>query len=379
MIRRAACLVLAVAACLLVPAAAATGAPLKRGEHPPPSLFSLNTGTFDSQDQAGYERFVRDLPTTRRMGAPWIHLTGANIKFDKPGQPDEPNFAQMDSQVNRARRLGLGVLMSLGGIPKACSVKPRPNDVTTCPPTTAADRREYAKYLEVVLRRYKGKVTHYESWLEPNQASFWPPKANPVAYARLLRSQYPVFKRVDPKARLIFAGIGGVDLQYLRKTLDALKGRRVFHLVGSHPYRFPPTPPDVLQQDHDRNGTPRNFDWVGELTAYEQEFTRHGYGRPRMWLTEFGWPGNNKLTNPGDPYFPDEQAQADNLARAYRLMLTDSRLNFIQSAFWFNLRDYEQGVPNPDPAFFGYYGLLHNDFSAKPSGQYFEYFAKGGR
>ena len=43
----------------------------------------------------------------------------------------------------------------------------------------------------------------------------------------------------------------------------------------------------------------------------------------------------------------------------------------MQAAFWFNLRDYAPGYQNPDPEFFGHYGLLGNDFASKPAANVF--------
>jgi len=57
------------------------GATASAGAEPGPSLFGINTGTFDND----YARFVRDMPTAKALGARWIHLTGANIKFPTAG------------------------------------------------------------------------------------------------------------------------------------------------------------------------------------------------------------------------------------------------------------------------------------------------------
>ena len=159
--------------------------------------------------------------------------------------------------------------------------------------------------------------------------------------------------------------------------LHALNGRRAFDRVGYHAYHYPPTSPDVANSSLSTSGRPQRLDWPGELLAYEQAFTAQGYGRPRMWLTEFGWPGN--AANSGDAYHPNEQSQADALARAYRALRSDPRLSFVEAAFVFNLRDYKPNFANPDPEFFGHYGLLRNDFSFKPAANVFIHFARGGK
>src|SRR5438034_982885 len=109
---------------------------------PAPSLFGLNTGTFDPN----YAHFVRDLPAARSLGARWVHFTGSLVK-DRRGRAD---FSLLDSQVAAARRLGLGVLISLGGAPQACSLRPRPADLASCPPRSAHDLRAYDGYVRTV-------------------------------------------------------------------------------------------------------------------------------------------------------------------------------------------------------------------------------------
>src|SRR2546421_12026992 len=102
----------------LLPVAAALAAAPAAARLPPPSLFGLNTGTFDPN----YAHYVRDLPAARALGARWVHFTGSLVKVRR----GRPNFALLDSQVAAARRLGPGVLVRLGGSPPAWAVPPRP-------------------------------------------------------------------------------------------------------------------------------------------------------------------------------------------------------------------------------------------------------------
>ncbi len=113
--------------------------------------------------------------------------------------------------------------------------------------------------------------------------------------------------------------------------------------------------------------------WPEELSAYEQEFANHGYGQVALWLSEFGWPGNPRRT---DSYHPDFAQQAADLQQAYTDIL---RLSFVQATFWFNLRDYQPGLSNPDPEFFAHYGLLRNNFAAKPAAAAFKRLAAAHR
>ena len=333
---------------------------------PAPSLFGLNTGTFDPN----YAHYVRDLPAARGLGARWVHFTGSLVKARR-GRPD---FSLLDSQVAGARRLGLGVLISLGGAPQACSIHPRPSDLSSCPPRSARDLRAYATYVRTIVRRYRGRVRYYESWVEPNHRSFWPTGPNAAEYAAVVRVQYRALHAADPAARLILGGMGGSDLPFLDAVLRALGGRRTFDLAGAHPYRFPPVAPDVPKGTNLAGGGSAQLDWKGELTAAEDRFAARGYGRPRMWLTEFGWPGSRRASG---AYHLDYAQQAADLRAAYRLLRSEPALRFVQAAFWFNLRDYAPGYQNPDPEFFGHYGLLENGFARKPAATAFRQLARG--
>jgi len=353
---------------------------LRPGVQPPPSLFGINTGTYDTSEA----RLSRDLPTARRLGARWVHFTGDSIKYSG----GRVSFALMDSEVDRARSLGLGVVISLGGIRGACSTKPAPPDPTSCPPTSAHDLAVYAAYVRVLLRHFAGRVRYYESWVEPNHTSMWAGGVNPAQYAAVLETEYSVFRTSVPREQLMFAGVadfgiadgspnGVAVLPYTDQVLADLRGRAAFDLVALHAYRFPPSlaPDDAGYTHYPVSPVWRKDTWTQQLQAYQREFTAHGYGAPRIWLTEFGWPGNRQ---PGSDYFPGLQAQATDVAQAYRALESPS-LSFVQAAFWFNQRDYEQGATNPDPGFFGHYGLLFDDFSAKPAAAVFEHFASGGR
>jgi hypothetical protein len=361
------------------PATGPALAPLRADQQPAPSLFGINTGTFDSSEA----RLARDLPTARALGARWVHFTGDSIKYSG----SQVSFALMDREVNSARSLGLGVAISLGGIRGACSTTPAPSDPTDCPPTSAHDLAVYAAYLRALLRHFAGRVVYYESWVEPNHTSMWPGGPNAAQYATLLATEYAVFRATEPQDELMFAGVAdfGIEdgspngiavLPFTDAVLADLHGRRAFDLVALHAYRFPPTlsPDDPGWTHYAISPVWRQDTWTAQLEAYEQEFSSHGYGTPSVWLTEFGWPGNVQAS--GD-YYPSLQAQATDLAEAYRA-LESPQLSFVKAAFWFNQRDYQPGDANPDPGFFAHYGLLFDNFAAKPAAAEFTHFAHGG-
>jgi hypothetical protein len=355
------------------------------GREPAPSIFGINTGTYDTS-RANY---ARDTPMARRLGARWVHFTASG-----------GHSSNLAYSVTRARRFGLGVLLSLGGTAQACALRPRPANPTNCPPTTPRSLRAYQWFVRSLLVRYRNVVDYWESWLEPNHTSFWPSGPNPQQYANLIRAEYQVFQSVNRQyrvhLRLLFAGPadfsiipgspgGTAVLPFVHDVLSDLHGQRVFDAVALHAYRFPPgrTGPPVRDWDsvkgipappgatgpYPRQGcdsrTWCQMSWSEELSAYEQEFANSGYGQMPLWLTEFGWPGN---AHAGGPYFPSYADQATDLSEAYSDLL---KLPFVQATFWFNLRDYQPRHNNPDPSFFAHYGLLSYHFGMKPAARAF--------
>ena len=368
------------------------------GASPAPSIFSINTLGYVSSSA----NFNEMIPMAQSLGSRWIHLTNAGVKFNG----GQPNWTLLDSQVMKARQRGMGVLISLGGAPSACSV-PHPADFWGCPPTTPGDLYAYSLFLRSELTRYRNDVQYWESWLEPNGPGSWPPGADPHQYANLLETQYQVFQQVNSTyhtdLKLLFGGPisfgtapgspGAIAvLPFVNDVLNDLHGAHVFDGIALHAYRFPNPAngpvsenwgPDAQLWDYvgglsfpDSEGCTGGalwceMTWAQELRAYEQEFENHGYGQMPLWLSEFGWPGNATAT---DALFPSFDTQAQYLREAYDDILG---LPFVQAAFLFNLEDYTPGVVSPDPAFFYHYGLLQYGFAQKPAAGVYEQYVQG--
>ena len=94
------------------------------------------------------------------------------------------------------KRCGLKVLGTLAYAPRwarssACA------DSTACEPRNAD---EYAAWAGATVAHFKGRVSHWEVWNEPNIPNFWKPQPNVARYTALLRAAYPQIKAADPSA-----------------------------------------------------------------------------------------------------------------------------------------------------------------------------------
>ncbi|HZU60353.1 MAG TPA: hypothetical protein VE983_05275 [Solirubrobacteraceae bacterium] len=386
------------------PATSATKLPYAlpaQGTPPPFSIFGLDHGTFD-RNPIDYN--PKEFVYEHKLGGRWTHFNGNAIHW-KNGNPD---WSSLDFGIKLARKHGLAVLLSLGGEPHACSIHPTPNPIYNCPPTTSSDLKAYQSFVREEVLRYRNVVSYYESWIEPNHTGKWPPYPNPAQYAALLKDQYSVFQSVNKEyglhLKLLFAGPNGFStgpgssggmavLPWTDQVLTALRGQRPFDAVGLHPFRLPPVSPGTKEYDDvkgipARPGTQGPFsncswanpatkitclmNWRQEIEAYEQDFTIHGYGKPDLWLTEFGWPGVSKVPphpQPSAAYYPRLKAQKSDLEAAYKIILS---LPFVKAASWFNERDYVPGVQTTDPPFYAHMGLLTYSFGYKPAGNAFE-------
>lgn len=364
-----------------------------RGQ-PKPSIFGIDTSTYDSKKGD----FFKNLPAAQALGARWIRWTLG----PKSAVGD---YAAAGYLVNQTRRRGMGIVLSFAGIPEACSRRPMPANVRDCPPTTPRDRRRYEAYVRRVLVHFRGEVTYYESWRNPNLKGSWSPRPNAEAYAALLRADYATFQSVNHRdhlhLKLLFGSPDNFGLlpqhhgsiavlPYTHNVLADLHRVKAFDGIALHAYRFPPGKFGPFAHGYDRvdnvpipprargpfpaegcDTTPVcRMTWAGELRAYEQEFKDHGYGSEPLWLTEFGWPGNSV---PNGPYYPSTAVQARYLKQAYAVLL---KLHFVQGAVWFNVRNYQPGVKTGEPTWFYHYGLLEHDFQRKPAGAAFAALAR---
>jgi hypothetical protein len=358
----------------------------RQGRIPGPSIFGIDTETQDTN----HAYYVRDIPAARQLGARFTHIT--------LGQgTGTGNFAAPDYEVTQARKHGMGVVLSFGGVASACSISTA--DYHACPPTTSADLTNYEAYIRKMLVRYHNVVQYYESWTEPNNKSSWLGGPNPALYATVLKAQYSVVQSINSEyhtdLKLLFGSPIGFQvngnpgwtavLPFTDEVLNDLNGATAFDGVALHAYRLPKdvnsgaVGPDGEVCDYlggvrvaegyssdDCGGADwRWLTWSQELTAYDQLFAAHGYGTEPLWLTEFGWNGSAQPSGDVLSY----QTQATYLQQAYSDLLS---LPFVQAAMWFNVRDYQPGLASPDPKYFYHYGLLNYGFSRKPAGAEFK-------
>lgn len=238
------------------------------------------------------------------------------------------------------------------------------------PPNNPQDFGEFMAWLVPKIPQ----APAWEVWNEPNLVDFLctgdpDPHSAPEAYAQMLQAAYTAIKSFNADLLVVFAGLSGVDAEWLECAYASDSGiQGFFDVMAVHPYSqgLPPNIPDEPSQPpfddcHDSSRyIPRH------ITAVRQLMQQKGDGDKPMWATEFGWSTHpNYWWTPGWARGVTLQEQAE-----YIIML----LNMMQAEYPYvtvgtihTTRDEcIQGIPQEwyHP---GNTGLLYSNLTPKPA------------
>jgi hypothetical protein len=96
--------------------------------------------------------------------------------------------------------------MVIGGTPEWATTSSAPGSAAWIGPNSASPPRMSAweNYIRALATRYRGKVTGYQIWNEPNSQLFW--QGSPAQLAELVKSAQRIINEVDPDAIIIAPG-----------------------------------------------------------------------------------------------------------------------------------------------------------------------------
>ena len=195
----------------------------------------------------------------------------------------------------------------------------------------------YAAFARAAVKRYAGKVDHWQIWNEPNLGYLG---GDVEHYSKLLTAAGKAIHETNPKAQVLAMNMAFCDVLWASNVM-----RRVpydaFDIVCFHPYRNPNAPED-------------NFDWW-VLDQYVKRFnpqlttnyplvrmsfleqtdelikTMKSFGQAKpLWVTEICF--NTHI----HPYGVPELRQADLLVRFYVQAIASRK---IEKVFWWTLKD----------------------------------------
>ena len=250
-----------------------------------------------------------------------------------------------DRVIDAARARGIKVLMGFGRTPGWANGGQAPS----VPPT---DFNSYGNAAEYLSRYFRGRVSAWGIYNEPNHKNhdFWTGTA--ADYARLLKASYDRFKTGDPEAKVVVAHTVYNDDEWIRAMYQG-GAQGHFDVLATHPYQGvsddPPEAPD--------NGTK----WrLTHIPAVRKVMCDFGDCAKKIWFTEFGWSAHANTGTEGNwQRGVTTSQQADFAVRTIELVR--ERYPYVTNIFWYNERNKDQGDVQHDN-----YGMLYRDLSPKP-------------
>lgn len=323
----------------------------------------LGVNTFLEQDVT-VEARRRSLEMVREAGFGWVRQqfpwssiepVSKGVFIDRVIFVD--TWAVYDSIVDLAEANNVKVIARLDTSPPWA----RPgNDWPYTPPDRLED---YGDFVELVARRYRGRVKHYQIWNEPNLAIEWGRHpVDPAAYVRLLQVGYERVKKVDPEAIVLAASLSPTieeseralnELLYLQRMYEA-GAARLFDVMSVQAYGLRHGPDDRRLELGDVN--------FSRPTLVRELMVKNGDGAKPIWASEVGWNSQPESVK-AEPTFGrvSEELQARYTVRALERARSEWPWMGVMN-LWFFRRPHQDEWEQP----FFYFRLVDPDFTPRP-------------
>jgi hypothetical protein len=242
-------------------------------------------------------------------------------------------WVPLDRAVREARAEGLGVMVDAGfSAPVWATAGDR-----SARPRRLVSPADLADFCAALARRYRGEVSAYTIWNEPNLPQFLERQfagadraspASPHHYRAMVAAALPAIRSVDAEAQVLIGGLaaygrrrGVPPLRFVRELacvdarLRPVRGGacRGFERVegdgfAHHPYSTA-TPPESVEPGASPDDVP--IARIGELARLLDRLVAAGRLAPGLrdiYVTEYGYESNPP--DAGAPYDPAQAARA---------------------------------------------------------------------
>jgi hypothetical protein len=326
-----------------------------------PRAFFGITGSGDPSP-AQLDRMGRGRVGTFRLNLYWPAV--------EPFKHAGYDWSRYDELIGDAAANGIKILPTIYGSP-AWAAK-RPNA-----PPAPKYRDDFREFMAAAAQRYGPggdywtldyplqhpggpvlPIGDWQLWNEVNSPSFWYPKPNAKQYKKLLIAAHKGVRSVDPKARIVIAGMyptprlkhgDGIVLSKYMRQLYRSGGRRWFDVMALHPYAL--TPKQTLKT----------------IWQTRRLLRRYKDGRKPIWITEVGWATSGYRTL----RTVKPKLQAKYLRQTFHLTARSRKRLRIAGVVWFSLQDEKPKI------WFYRTGLFTRGFKPKPSWRSFVRFTHG--
>ena len=192
--------------------------------------------------------------------------------------------------------------------------------------------KQWDVYVADVVGHYQSSVKY---WEVINEADLWHRRQSnftPEDYVSILKTAYPIIKKENRKAKVLFSGISNVNMGFIEKVFEQ-NVADYFDIMNIHWYA-------------NKNNEPESFfEYFEKLHSIMNKY----HVKKNVWLTETGC-----TTASG---YADEDTQARRLPRIFLISYACG----IDKVFWYKSRSRELTDDSED-----FYGLWHKDYQPKP-------------
>ena len=264
-------------------------------------------------DQWEFNGKEKDLLMMREAGADFVRtdFDWGYCQQDKEGPMSFSHHDKMMQVVDNQNIQMLGILSS-----------PQPYDY-----------RKWINYVAKTVGHFKNDVRYWEVINEADRWHLRYPEYTPNDYVRQLRDAYPIIKKQNKRAKVLFTSITDVQGKFFEEVLEAGVSD-CFDIMNFHFYVNNNTEPEYLLKYFK--------DCQNILEKYKIQ-------KP-VWFTETGC-----TTAPG---YADEEIQAKRLPRVFLISFASG----IEKVFWYKSRAAERS-----DQFEEHFGLWHKDYTPKPA------------
>ena len=311
--------------------------------HARPAFGVVNQGTLEPAD---FDRMEAGGVQTLRFLVRW------GVVQPQPGAYD---WSSVDPVVAEAQAHGIRLLPFVYGVP------PWIDQHENHPPLAEpGERAAWQEFLAALARRYgpggtffsdgpESPIRRWQIWNEPNFATYWESPQSPRAYGDLVKLSAQALRAVDPKAKVVLAGVAAVRdgmpwATFLRQLLAVPGLRHSFDFVGFHPYSQ--TIPMLRAQ----------------IERIRTLLTRAGHRRTRLAVTEIGWASDGERPR---PLVVGPRLQAILLQRSFALLSRRDTGWHISDIQWYAWQDSH--AIEDDCVFCEYAGLFDSLGQPKPA------------
>jgi hypothetical protein len=310
-----------------------------------------------------------------RQEFPWedIEIHGKGDFEDRRHEPTQSAWNKYDHIVDLAEKYDIKIMARLSN-PPAWTRALTDTVGVFAPPDDDAD---YGDFVEAVATRYRGRISAYQIWNEPNIYPEWGEyPINAEAYTTLLKEGYSRVKAADPEAIVVMGALAAtIELDRVRRydpnggvaspggLSDVLFLQQMYE-AGAAPYF------DVLAMQGyglwsgptDRRMQPRVLNFSRPLYIRDV-MVRNGDAHKPIWLSELGWnsvPPESGLPPLYGQVTPEQQGRY--AALAYQRMQQEWPWLGVGFYWFFKQADDRERAGNPQY----YFRMVEPDFSPLP-------------